>query len=471
MKITVVNKSSFKKKSVCVVFSEKLRDNRFLVNGTKETLEVKIPKKDEMTRRKWIILVRSIVQEAKKHDMKCIEIVWRDLVDFDNLGEGLGQIFAEAVYMAHYEFRKYKTEPKEKWGNVNEIVVIAQTKDKTLKRTDIKRGVTIATQVNFCRNLANTPGADMTPTTLVNATRKAIKGTGIKMRVFDEKQMRRKKMNGVLAVGQGSAAQSRFIVLEYVGAKSNVKPVALVGKGVTYDSGGIDTKPHPFGLEMMMDMSGAAAVISTIITASKLQMKKNIVALIPAVENMPSGTSFRPGDIITMMDGTHVEVGHTDAEGRLILADALTFAKSFKPDTVIDVATLTGAAVVALGERASAIFTDNDKLAQKTLKIAENTGDYAWRLPLWDEYDAEIAGTHGDIANIRTKGQPGYGGSITAATFLKHFAKDFGQWMHIDIAPTMTAVFDEQLAKGAKGSPIRLLVELLEGNLKDEKSK
>ncbi len=463
MKITIVDKKISRKKCVCVVFNEKVRENRFIVNGKREALEIKVPKKEEMTRRKWIILVRTIVQEAKKHNLNRIEIMWKDLVNFDNLGDNLGEIFAEAVYMAHYEFRKYKTEPKEKWSDVGEIVVIASKSDKTIKRQDVRRGVTIATQINFCRDLANTPGGDMTPTHLVSITRKAIKGTGIKMKVLDEKQMRRKKMNGVLSVGQGSAYQSRFIILEYIGTASNKKPTVLVGKGVTFDSGGIDTKPHPYALEMMMDMSGGAAVIATMIIAAKLKMKKNIIALVPAVENMPSGSSFRPGDIITMMDGTRVEVGHTDAEGRLILADALTFAKNYKPTRVIDVATLTGASVVALGERATAIFTDNDELAQETLDIAEKTGDYAWRLPLWDEYGAEIAGTHGDISNIRTKGQPGYGGASTAAAFLKHFAKDYKQWMHIDIAPTMTSVFDEQLTKGAKGSPIRMLIDLLEG--------
>ncbi|XLQ20548.1 MAG: M17 family metallopeptidase [Candidatus Moraniibacteriota bacterium] len=462
MKITVVDKKLSRKKCTCVIFNEKARENRFVINGKAEALEVKVPKREDMTRRKWIILVRTIVREAKKYDMNRIEIVWGDLVNFDNLGENLGQTFAEAAYMAHYEFTKYKTEPKEGWGDVTEIVVIANKADKTLKRQDIRKGVTIATQINFCRDMANTPGADMTPTTLVASTRKAVKGTKIKMRVLDEKQMRRKKMNGVLAVGQGSSFQSRFIVLEYTGTNPTTKPTVLVGKGVTFDTGGIDTKPHPYGLEMMMDMSGAAAVISAIVAASKLQINKNIVVLIPVVENMPGGSSFRPGDIITMMDGTHVEVGHTDAEGRLILADALTYAKMYKPSTIIDVATLTGAALAALGERASAIFTQDEELAQKTLETAEKTGDYAWRLPLWDEYDVEISGTHGDISNINTKQKPGYGGSITAAAFLKHFAKDHKSWMHIDIAPTMTAVFDEQLAKGAKGSPVRLLVSLLE---------
>jgi leucyl aminopeptidase len=464
MKITIVDKKISRKKCTCIVFNEKARENRFVIEGKIEKLEMKIPKKDEMTRRKWIILVRTVVQEAKRYNLGRIEIVWKDLTDFDNIGNDLGQIFAEAVYMAHYEFRKYKTVSKDGFGDVGEIVVIAKKNDKTMKRQDVRKGVTIATQVNFCRDLANTPGCDMTPAQLVATTRKAIKGTKIKMRVMDEKQMRRKKMNGILSVGQGSAHQSRFIILEYTGTKPNKKSTVLVGKGVTFDSGGIDTKPHPHGIEMMMDMSGGAAVISTMIVMAKLQVKKNIVALVPVVENMPDGHSYRPGDIVTMMDGTHVEVGHTDAEGRLILADALTYAKMYKPAQVIDVATLTGAAVVALGERASAIFTDDDELAQKTLEIAENTGDYAWRMPLWDEYSAEITGNVGDISNIRTKGQPGYGGAITAAAFLKHFAKDYKQWMHIDIAPTMTAVFDEQLTKGAKGSPVRLLINLLEQN-------
>ncbi|PID52100.1 MAG: leucyl aminopeptidase [Candidatus Moraniibacteriota bacterium] len=461
MKITVLEKNA-KKECVRVVFSENIGGNRFCSDGKRGILEMKVPKKEEMTRRQWIVFVRSIILEAKKHKIDRLEIIWKDLVAFDKLGNDLAKIFAEAVYMADYEFRKYKKKPEEGWHNIAEVILLINKKDKTFVRQNLRRGATIAKQVNFCRDLANTPGADMTPIHLVSVVRKMIKGTALKLRVLDEKQMRRKKMNGVLTVGQGSSVQSRFIILEYAGAGENTKPTVLVGKGVTFDSGGIDTKPHPHGLEMMMDMSGAAAVVATILVAEKLGLKKNIVALIPAVENMPSGSSVRPGDIITMMDGTHVEVGHTDAEGRLILADALTFAKSFNPKQVIDVATLTGAAMVALGERASAIFTDNEELAQKTIISAEKTGDDVWRLPLWDEYAAEIAGTYGDIANIRTKGQSGAGGAITAAMFLKNFAKDYvDNWMHIDIAPTMTAVFDENLAKGAKGSPVRLLVELL----------
>ncbi len=462
MKITIIDKKHARKKCARVVLNDKIRAHRLVVDDRKEILEIKIPKKrKEMTRRKWIVLVRTIIREAKKYDLGRIEIVWKELIGFDNIGDDLGVLFAQAVYMADYDFFKYKTPPKEGWGEVREVVVIAQKRDKTIARQDVRHGVTIATQVNFCRDLANTSGSEMTPISLATTIRKAIKGTKIKMRVLDEKQMRRKKMNGVLTVGRGSAHQSRFIILEYMGTTPRKKPTVLVGKGVTFDSGGIDTKPHPYALDMMMDMSGGAAVVATLIALAKLHVKKNVVALIPAAENMPGGSSMRPGDVITMMDGTHVEIGHTDAEGRLILADALTYAKQYKPVCVIDVATLTGAAIVALGERASAIFTNDDALANRTLALAEKIGDYAWRMPLWDEYGAEIIGTRGDIANINTKGSPGSGGAISAAMFLKHFAKDYKSWMHIDIAPTMKSVFDEQLAKGAKGSPVRLLVSLL----------
>ncbi|MFZ2153737.1 MAG: leucyl aminopeptidase family protein [Candidatus Moraniibacteriota bacterium] len=462
MKITIVEKNNKSENLVRVFFNEKIAASRFIKENNTNVLEIKVLKKESMNRRKWIILVRSIIQEVKKNKIKKIEIKWEDLVAFENLGEGLSQLFAEAVHMANYDFRKYKTKPEEGWSDIEEVIVIVSKKDKSFSMQGLGNGLISAENINFCRDLANTPGGDMTPKHLVDITRKAIKNTKIKMRVLDEKQMRGKKMNGVLAVGQGSSYQSQFIILEYRGADVKKKPIVLVGKGVTFDSGGIDTKPHPHGLEMMMDMSGGAAVIASILVAEKLKYKQNIIVLVPTVENMPSGNSMRPGDIIKMMDGTHVEIGHTDAEGRLILADALTFAKSFKPEYVIDVATLTGAASVALGERASAFFTDNEELSQKTILLAEKTGDYIWRMPLWDEYAAEIAGTHGDISNIRTKGGSGVGGAITAALFLKHFAKDYkDKWMHIDIAPRMTAVFDEQLTKGAIGTPVRLLVELL----------
>lgn len=463
MKITITAKNTTRKKYARVAFDATATCTHVRTDATGvDTLVIKSPKKDALTRRGWIVLMRSVVREAQKHGIARVEIVWAEATAFDNIGDNLSGIFAEAVYMAAYTFRAYKTHPDGGWKDVDEVIVIADAQDKTLRRADVRRGVTVATQINFCRDLANTPGGDMTPVKFVALTRKAIAGTGMTLRVLDEKQMRRKKMNGTLTVGAGSALQSRFMILEYRGTAPARKPTVLIGKGVTFDSGGIDTKPHPYGMEMMMDMSGGAAVVAAMIAAAKLRSPHHIIGLIPAVENMPSGSSMRPGDIITMMDGTHVEIGHTDAEGRLILADALAFAARYRPARVIDVATLTGASMVALGERVSAFFTDNDALAAEVTRAGVVTGDDVWRLPVWDEYAPEIAGVHGDVCNMRTQGVGGYGGAITAAVFLKHFAKPYVKnWMHLDIAPTMVAVFDEQLAKGAKGSPVRLLVELL----------
>ncbi len=232
----------------------------------------------------------------------------------------------------------------------------------------------------------------------------------------------------------------------------------LVGKGVTFDTGGINLKPSDAILGMNMDMSGGAAVIHTISLAARLKLKRNIVVLVPAVENMPSGSSYRPGDVLRSMSGKTIEVLNTDAEGRIILADALTYAKRYRPKLVVDVATLTGAAVVALGERASALFTRDVDLEQKFRGWGEVSGDYVWPLPLWEEYENEIKGTFGDWANV---GNTRWGGAITAAIFLAQFAEEY-PWVHLDIAPRMTAVSDEHLAKGAAGAPIRLLIKMLE---------
>ncbi len=460
MKITFTGK----KPSGSIVFvrlDEKLETSCCEKVGNKHFLNLKAPKAEEMNRRKWLLLVRQIVRSAKAHKFEKLAIDWEELTAYDNLGENLAEVFAHNAQMAAYEYRAYKKKPKEGWKDLREIVLLTSTKNLPRLRRELGAGLKVAAAVNVCRDLANTPGEDMTPKILLRQARRMFADTAVKVRALGEKEMKKLKMNGVLTVGRGSGQESQFIIVEYRGGRRGAKTVVLIGKGVTFDSGGIDIKPHPHGCEMMMDMSGAAAVLSVIRAAVDLKLKRHIVGLIPAVENMPGGKSMRPGDVIRMMDGTTVEVGHTDAEGRIILADALTYARRYKPSTVIDVATLTGAAVVALGERASAVFTADDDLAQETLRLAEEVGDYAWRLPLWDEYDAEIKGNVADISNINVKGKPGYGGAIIAAAFLKHFARQHKRWMHIDMAPTMTAVADEHLARGAKGSTVRLLTELL----------
>lgn len=463
MKIIVTAKSSVRNDRARVVF-DAATTSTYVRRGVRGAdIVLAVPRSKPLSRRGWIILLRTAIRAAREHGFASVVFVWKGVAALDNAADkDTGQVFAEAVLMAAYEFRAYKSAPREGWHDVKEVLVVVRPGDTTFRRAALRRGVTIATQVNFCRDLANTPGGDMTPVKFVAMTRRAVAATGITLRVLDEKQMRRKRMNGILTVGAGSALASRFMILEYVGTRARRKPTVLIGKGVTFDSGGIDTKPYPFGTEMMMDMSGGAAVVATMIAAARLKLPQRIIGLIPTVENMPGGSSMRPGDIVTMMDGTHVEIRNTDAEGRLILADALAYAARLRPARVIDVATLTGAAMVALGERASAVFSDNEMMVNAAVAAGKRTGDSVWRLPVWDEYAAEIVGTHGDIANTRTKGQNGFGGAITAAVFLKHFAAPFVEnWMHIDIAPTMTAVHDEQLAAGAKGSPVRMLVELL----------
>lgn len=463
-----IEKNIDKKKNkefVQVVLDDKIKQTYFCETKEQKILKVKTDRK-KMTRRKWIIFCRGMAQTAKANNIEKLIVNWDDLLNFEfvkkDQDDNYGQLFAEAVEMTNYEFRRYKKKPKDGWADVKNILVDVGNWNGNVNKLKmaLKLGQMIAEQVNYARELSNISGGDLTPTGLVREIRRAIKGTDIKMLVLDEKKMKQLKMNGVLAVGQGSAEKSQFIILKYQKG-TNKKPVVLVGKGVTFDSGGIDTKPHPYGLEMMMDMSGGASVLATLLALDKLGAKKNVVALIPAVENMPSGSSMRPGDVIKMSNGLNVEVGHTDAEGRLILADALVYAKKFNPERVIDVATLTGASVVALGTKATALMTRDDELAKKMEGIAEQTGDYTWRLPLWEEYENDIVGSRGDISNINTKAKGGEGSTITAGIFLWNFAKEYKSWMHLDIAPRMTADSEEQLSKGAAGPVVRLLVELL----------
>ena len=244
--------------------------------------------------------------------------------------------------------------------------------------------------------------------------------------------------------------------MEYYGGKKNDAPFVFVGKGVTFDTGGLNLKPEDHMLDMWMDMCGGAAVISALGAIAKLKLPVNVIGLVPAVENMPGGAGYRPGDLLKSLSGKYIEVLNTDAEGRVILADALTYAEKYKPRLVVDVATLTGACMVALGAQAAGLFTPDDKIANELLTAGEISGDYLWRLPLWEEYEDEVKGTFGDVQNL---GKSRYGGAITAAMFLYQFAKKY-PWVHIDIAGTMKAVDGQGLAKGATGTGTRVLIEL-----------
>lgn len=428
------------------------------------TIEVVAGKSSLMTRRKLITLARKAVREAKAAKMRTLVIRMEELA-FPGIGctdLELGRLVAENIEMANFEFVKYRTKPKDGWDALR-AVHFAGRSGKDFER-GIREGRIIGEEVNKTRDLANTPGGDMTPSKLAEAAKTAAHGLPIEVTVLDEKEMEELGMGAILGVGRGSEDKPRFIVMEYRGGAEGEAPIVFVGKGVTFDSGGLNLKPSDGIYEMHMDMSGGAATIHAIVLAARLKLKKNIITLVPAVENMPSGSSYHPGDLLRSMSGKTIEILNTDAEGRVILADALHYAKRYKPALVVDIATLTGAAMVALGTKASAIFTREEDIAADLRELAEESGDYVWQLPLWDEYEADIKGTFGDWANT---GKGRNGGAITGAMFLYQFVKDEkGEaaypWVHIDIAPRMTAGEGDELAKGAAGAPVRLLSRIME---------
>ncbi len=425
--------------------------------------------KTHLTRRKFVLQMRKVISLAKQNKIRSVAVDFKDikaLAPKDFTDNEAGKITAIAFVMAGYEHNTYKTKAKDAYAGV-EIVAVLNTPEPAKSGGGV--GEQVAAAVNAARELSNTPGGDMTPTVLARAAKAAAKTAGagpkLTVKVLGRKEMQKIGMGAVLGVAKGSAEEPQFIVMEYKGGPKSQKPVVLVGKGVTFDTGGLQIKPGDHMYEMHMDMSGGAAVIHAICLAAKLKLKVNVVALVPAVENALSGSAVRPGDILKSLSGKTIEILHTDAEGRVILADAITYAKRYNPAIVVDVATLTGAALVALGEQASAVMM---RPAEPTdvmniLDLAENSGDYLWPMPLWEEYDDMVKGKFGDVPNISTAGNSRYGGVIAGGKFLEVFAKELDcPWVHIDMAPKMTAAPNEFLAKGAAGAPVRLLLAIIE---------
>jgi leucyl aminopeptidase len=438
-------------------------DQTKIVEDQKGTAVIKIAvgKSDDVTRRKLISLARKAVRLAKDYKIKVLSVSFKDFqfrkAEIDDYR--LGRLLAEAFEMANYEFTKYKTPPKEGFSKVETIYVTDATEDA---KRGFKDGLIIAEEVNYSRDLSNMPGGDMTPTVLANAAIKQLKGTKATVTVLGPAEIKKLKMGMILAVDKGSAEPCKFIIVEYWGAgKAKEDPIVLVGKGITFDTGGVNLKPSNSMVGMNQDMSGGAAVIAAVSIAAKLGIKRNVVALVPAVENAISGSATLPGDIVTAMNGKTIEILNTDAEGRLVLGDAFTYAERYSPRLVIDVATLTGAAMVALGKRASALMS-NDRKVEDTLRdLGERSGDYVWPLPLWDEYKADMKGINADYANIQP-GDRGGAGAILGGIFLSFFAEKFPRWAHLDIAPRMESIPEDNLAKGNAGAPIRLLVRAIE---------
>jgi leucyl aminopeptidase len=371
------------------------------------------------------------------------------------------QALTEGALLASYTFKDFKQKKNGQNGNgaVEDFVIVSSHKAKTYDH-GVEVGTVISECVNFGRWLGDRPGNRMTPTMLAEETVKAAKGTKLKINAWDKSRIKAEKMGSFLSVSLGSAQEPKFILMEYNGATSSKKPICFVGKGLTFDSGGISLKPGAGMEEMKYDMCGGATVIATMLAIAKLKLKVNAIAFVPATENMPGPSANKPGDIVIARNGKSIEINNTDAEGRLILADALVYACEQKPALVLDVATLTGAVVVALGNTHTGVFTRNDKLAEKIQAAADASGEWIWRMPLTDFHAKDMKGTFADLSNISAgKGA----GSATAAAFLEQFVDKDIPWAHFDVAGTAWHVGDRLPycpRKGASGAMIRTFVQM-----------
>lgn len=371
--------------------------------------------------------------------------------------ESAAQSIAEGALLGLYTFRRYIKKKEDDTGEIKSLLIVVNEKDKPALEKAVNKGTIIAEAANWARDIVNEPANNMTPTHMANAARKLAETYGLSIEVLDKERMTKLGMGGLLGVAQGSQQPPKFIILGYRGKPTTDIDLVLAGKGITFDSGGISIKPSEGMADMKDDMAGGAAVMATLMAIARLKPRINITALVPATENLPSGTALKPGDIIKAMNGKTIEVLNTDAEGRLILADALCYAVRLKAKAIVDAATLTGACMVALGKICTGVFSNNQELADKVLAAGKESGELSWQLPMFDEYREQLKSDIADIKNIGNR----YGGAITAAKFLADFVGDT-PWVHLDIAGT--ADNDKEkgyLVKGATGIPVRTFVNLV----------
>jgi leucyl aminopeptidase len=368
------------------------------------------------------------------------------------LGQAQAEALVAAVGDATYLYHHTKPSAPQP-SKINKVTVVCTKVDSKAVQLGLEQGRAISNGVTMAREMANRPGNHCTPTYLADQAKKLGKEFGLKVEVLDRKACEKLGMGSFLAVAQGSDEPLRFIVARYDGAPKTQPPIVLVGKGITFDTGGISLKPGAEMDEMKFDMGGAASVLGTLRAVAEIKPKLNLVCIVPTCENMPSGGAVKPGDVVKSMSGQTIEILNTDAEGRLILCDALTYAERFKPSVVVDVATLTGACVVALGHFNSGMFTADDKVAEELLAASRAGLDPCWRMPLDEEYDEGLKSNFADMANIGGRA----GGAITAAMFLRRFTSKY-PWAHLDIAGT---AWKSGAAKGATGRPVPLLTHFV----------
>ncbi|HEX5690086.1 MAG TPA: leucyl aminopeptidase [Roseiflexaceae bacterium] len=368
------------------------------------------------------------------------------------------QALVEGSMLGLYRFQQDKTDLRlDDQHSIAELLLVSNLQDDSAAK-GAATGEVVARGVMLARDLANGPGNDITPAVLGEAARELGERTGLKVMVLGKDELTAQHFGGLLAVAQGSQHEPRFIVLEHGADLTDAPTICLVGKGITFDTGGISIKPAESMDNMKMDMGGAAAVIGAMQAVAELDLPLHVVGLISAAENMPSATAYKPGDIVKTLSGKTIEVLNTDAEGRIVLADALFYAQRYNPAGIVDLATLTGAIMVALGQHAIGVMSNDDNLCDRVVRAGEASGERAWRLPLWDPYREMVKSDIADVKNSTGR----YGGAITAAAFLSNFVGDC-PWVHMDIAGTAwrdnSAV--AYAPKGATGVGVRLLVQML----------
>lgn len=407
-------------------------------------------------RRASAALARLLVERPTEN----VAIAADDLLPKGETIRWLVHLLVAAVGDASYRFTRYKVKDEVRPVRLQRLILsVAEDRVSEASRACAEAEAVLA-GVNFTRDLGDTPPNDLYPQALAEAAVElARKHKKLKATVLDEKDLEELGANAILAVGRSSEHPPRLIALEYAGAGKDVAPIVLVGKGITFDSGGISLKPSEAMDEMKFDMSGAATVLGVIKAVAQLKLPLNVVGVIASAENMPDGRASRPGDIVKTLSGRTVEILNTDAEGRLVLCDALTWVERFKPQAVIDIATLTGAAIVALGHQASAVLGNNPELIEALKRAGTATYDRTWELPLWEEYQEQLKSNFADMANIG--GRPA--GTITAACFLARFTEKY-PWAHLDIAGVAWKSGKE---KGATGRPVPLLVRYLLDQVSD----
>ncbi len=419
-------------------------------------LLVSLGERDALADKPWRDAVATVAKIAANASYKELTFALAevDLPGRDQVWrlEQAGRMLADAGY--RFTLHKDAKDDKPAKGVAKLTVLLAGRAGEAAKRA-LARGSAIAEGMALTRDLGNLAGNICTPSYLADTAKKLGKEMKLKVEVLERAAMEKLGMGSLLSVAKGSIEPPKLIAMHYKGGKAKDAPVVLVGKGITFDTGGISLKPGAEMDEMKFDMCGAASVFGTLKAVARMGLPINLIGVVPAAENMPGGRASKPGDVVTSMSGQTIEILNTDAEGRLILCDALSYVERFKPACVVDIATLTGACIIALGKIPSGLLANDDALAAELLVAGQSSGDRAWQLPLWDEYQDLLKSNFADMANIGGR----YGGAITAAAFLSRFTKDY-RWAHLDIAGTAWLSGE---AKGATGRPVPLLAEFLIG--------